>query len=278
MERGLRSQSVAPVRTSAEARTPTVHRVCSISTPRHVGVFVIALLYATISTISALDAAPPRDDTTQTPVAQGLGEKAAKPAASPNIPSKKRPLLDESKLTLKDYAASRNKTSEASGDVVPTQSTWDKVGALGAVVLVLLLCGAVILVFRRMQPTVRDREGHRVLEVLGRVPVSSKQQISMVRVGSRVIAVGISPDRMTCLSEITDANEVMRLLPASEFNATLNVESGELEIGELEPSPVLESRPADRIEPFRDELSRLRGMVAHWRHKSGRRAADGGAQ
>ncbi|MCA8959269.1 MAG: flagellar biosynthetic protein FliO [Planctomycetes bacterium] len=218
---------------------------------------------------------------TRTSVAEGAQPSAdfpednASPTRSEDVGGRRAVTsepFDEKRVKLGDYVQRSKEVAAAKGGS-PERTTWEKVGTLLSIVLVLSLCGAVVLFLRRLQPTARDREGNRVLEVLGRVPVSSKQQVSLVRVGSRVLCVGISPDGIRCLSEITDPVEVARLLPG-DFERALDVESRALGENEVE-SGLSESEIDRRTAPFRNELSRLRQVVSGWR--DGTRRASGGA-
>ena len=271
METGVRPQPDETVwmSTGVSPHRGEAHRVCCVLPLPHIGVFAFALLGVTFSAISTLSAAPKLDDTSSSVAHDALGGKAAEAAGSTASAGKR---LDESKIRLKDHVRAGASRSDQQATSLPDKSTWEKFGTLGTIVLVLGLCGVTVFLFRRMQPTVRDRDGNRVLEVLGRVPVSSKQQVALVRVGSRVLALGVSSDRLTCLSEITESSEVIRLMPTA-FDESLQAETIEHESAEA-PTDV-----NDDTVPFRDELSRLRGMVAHWRQSAGRRRAtgDGGA-
>jgi flagellar biogenesis protein FliO len=51
-----------------------------------------------------------------------------------------------------------------------------------------------------------------VLEVLGRTTIGSRQPVTLVRLGDRLLLIATNPQGMETLSEITDPDEVTRLL------------------------------------------------------------------
>ena len=53
---------------------------------------------------------------------------------------------------------------------------------------------------------------HQVIQVLGRVPLDAKQQMQLVRLGDRILLIGISQQGTETLGEITDRDEVDAML------------------------------------------------------------------
>jgi flagellar biogenesis protein FliO len=51
-----------------------------------------------------------------------------------------------------------------------------------------------------------------VVEVLGRAPLAGKQQMHLIRFGSKLVLAAVSPSGIDAVSEITDPVEVDRLL------------------------------------------------------------------
>ena len=76
-----------------------------------------------------------------------------------------------------------------------------------------------------------------VVEVLGRAPLGGKQTTQLMRVGSKLVLVAITPEGAETLTEITDPDEVARLIAAcdakrgdgsaAEFDQLLHQMSGE---------------------------------------------------
>ncbi|MEM7260798.1 MAG: flagellar biosynthetic protein FliO [Planctomycetota bacterium] len=226
--------------------------------------FAIALVSALLSSISPLPGQASLD-------AKTAPEQAAESAgSSPPVTPPAEKVNEAEKASLADFVGRRMSDSRSTPKVETAMTEgWAGAGTAISVVLVVGLVALLAFFVRRAQPSARDREGNRVLEILGRISVSPKQQVTLVRVGSRVLCVGVSPDRLSCLSEITESAEVTRLLPR-EFDELLAAEGGDPQ--ELEADPTLPEGVA-RVEPFRNELSRLRGMVSHWRSGQSRRTS-----
>ena len=58
-----------------------------------------------------------------------------------------------------------------------------------------------------------------VVEVLGRAPLNSKQQMQLVRLGNRLLLLAMSTDSAETLAEISDPDEVERLTAICRQNA-----------------------------------------------------------
>lgn len=90
-------------------------------------------------------------------------------------------------------------------DAQPLGSIWSTLGALALVVVLILLAGRLW-----------KKHGHRLngglpgeaVQVLGRAPLGRQQTILLVRLGSRILVVGSSPEGLSTLAEITDPVEV----------------------------------------------------------------------
>ena len=94
--------------------------------------------------------------------------------------------------------------------VAPTAS-----GAIGTVVgsLAIVLGLFVVLAWcsRRLTPAGAAQLPKEVLELLGRAPLNSRQQVQLVRIGNKLLLVASTPTGTETLTEITDAAEVERL-------------------------------------------------------------------
>lgn len=105
----------------------------------------------------------------------------------------------------RDAAAVSRTKSVANGS-----GMWTTVIALGAMVGVLTLAG------RWLKPYLGTPRGLSIdaLELLGRRVIEPKVSIHLVRCGSRILVLGVSPDGVRTLSEIADPDEVDRLTEA----------------------------------------------------------------
>lgn len=114
----------------------------------------------------------------------------------------------EGQAVLPPPAAMRQGAGPEGGrsDGVP----WYRSGLMSLVV-VLGLIGAVAVVVRRLVPSVRSMSSGSI-EVIGRHTLAPKQSIALIRVGRRVLLLGITAERINSLCEIDDGEEVSDLL------------------------------------------------------------------
>lgn len=86
---------------------------------------------------------------------------------------------------------------------------WYRSG-FGALAIVLAMVAGAAYLLRRWLPSSRLSETG-AMRVVGRVGLTPKHTLSLVRVGRRFVMVGVSGDRLTTLCEIADADEVAEL-------------------------------------------------------------------
>ena len=166
-----------------------------------------------------------------------------------------RPAAGASSQILSRGAASSTSTSSW------VRSTGSLAGVLGLIVL--LAWG-----YRRVAGAGRLTLGGRarrpgLIEVISRTSLSARQSLCLVRVGPRMVLIGVSGDRLSALDVIDDADLTARLAgeqrsqdqagSGAAFEQLLHVESQG-----YEPEPALaEAAPeAARLSDVRDQLSK----------------------
>jgi flagellar protein FliO/FliZ len=82
---------------------------------------------------------------------------------------------------------------------------------LGSLGIVLGLFFTFVWFSRRFAPTGSSQLPKEAVETLGRAPLSSKQQLQLLRVGNKLLLVAHSPAGVETLTEITDSAEVEQL-------------------------------------------------------------------
>lgn len=117
----------------------------------------------------------------------------------------------------------------------PSSRTLTTTGAGLAIAIGLLMSFTWLL--RSLAPKSSRPLPRDVVEVLGRAPLGGKQTTQLVRVGSKLVLVAITPEGAETLTEITDPDEVARLIAAcdakrgdgsaAEFDQLLQQMSGE---------------------------------------------------
>ncbi|MDR1519420.1 MAG: flagellar biosynthetic protein FliO [Planctomycetota bacterium] len=95
---------------------------------------------------------------------------------------------------------------------------------LPAIFYVTLVCGifvGVLCLVKKHLPGYRQLFSHPAMEILGRTHLDPRRYVSLLRVGKRIIVIGVSPDEIHTLSEITDEGEILGILevarPKSEM-------------------------------------------------------------
>lgn len=112
---------------------------------------------------------------------------------------------------------SKNKTT-ATGKI----SMWRSMFSL--LVVLALIVGAAYL-FRRFMPSANRFSKNSGLEVLARCGIGPKQSICLVKIGPRLVLMGLSPNHMAALDVINDADEVATILGGLETSAPESISS-----------------------------------------------------
>lgn len=99
----------------------------------------------------------------------------------------------------------------------PSSQQMTATGA-GLAITVGLLLSFVWLV-RSMTPKSSRQLPREVVEVLGRAPLGSKQMTQLLRVGHKLVLIAITPEGAETLTEITDPEEVARLIAACDTSS-----------------------------------------------------------
>lgn len=139
-------------------------------------------------------------------------------AASTPIIRRSRSSSADSESTAADANGVEGMIDFSSGSAA--SMAWPLLCVLG------LIFGAALFV-RRIMPRSMRASGSSAINIVARQYLSSKQSLCLVQVGQRVVLVGLSGDKMTALSEITDREEIGELTAKmarhtpSSFSATL---------------------------------------------------------
>jgi flagellar biogenesis protein FliO len=102
----------------------------------------------------------------------------------------------------------------------PLKRTGDGGGGWQQTLLALAAVAALIFVARALLKrtgagrSARDVSG--AVAVLGRVPMAPRHQLALVRLGERIVLVGMSPEGLSALGEVKDPAEVSRLMERIE--------------------------------------------------------------
>jgi flagellar biosynthetic protein FliO len=139
---------------------------------------------------------PPAAD--QAPPAEDLADTVT------DIPVRTNP-TDAAASLEQNLIGGRNGSGNTDGD-----SPW--LSFLGPLVVVLGVMAVALWAARKFVPGVRRLGGSGAVRVMARTHLAPRQSIALVKVGSRVLVVGQTADRLTTLDTITDGDEVSHLL------------------------------------------------------------------
>ncbi|MEM9187283.1 MAG: flagellar biosynthetic protein FliO [Planctomycetota bacterium] len=161
---------------------------------------------------------------------------AEHPAIEPNVPSIGQPLVGSTsgsvtprparsvegdrRLLGARLAAPMRPVSEGRSSL--SELTWDSfsneslttTGAALAIVLGLVMLMA--WVWRRAAPRSTRPLPEDVVSIVGRVPLAGKQVAQLIKIGGKLVLVSLTPEGAKPLTEITDPQEVARLLGLCE--------------------------------------------------------------
>jgi flagellar biogenesis protein FliO len=134
-------------------------------------------------------------------------DKSAEISADGNAtPASSLPLKRESRIGLSPSSKTDSRDSSKRPDGLPSMATV--LGGLVAVLGVFLLVAWLI---RRAAPQGLTRLPNEAFEVLGRAPLAGRQNVHLLRCGTKLLLVSITPAGTETLTEITDPQEVDRL-------------------------------------------------------------------
>ena len=163
-------------------------------------------------------------------------------------------------------------------------STGETPTGVNAVVKMLMWVGVVIgfiyaaaYVIRRYVPSARNMFGSGVIKIVGRTYISSKQYLLLVKVGSRLVMVGVTGGAMSALAEISDPDEAKRITDevaaqsghsiAGSFKKMLNQADEDYGSGEVERGSHV--RTETELSGLRKELDAVTQKMTLWRRQAG---------
>ena len=233
-----------------------------------------ALLLAALFAAPAFAEEAPPPAAEAVPAAPAL-EVPAAPVAAPAVPVlaplPEAPSSSVEKQPIGKPPAGQGDPGVAGAAAPSAGGAWRTAAAC---LTVGLLLGGGVLVLRRLFPTKRPGGANALLEVLARTPLGPKHTAVLLRVGGKVLVVGVGPETMTALAQVDEPAEVERLLlkeagrPAEKgFGGML---AGAISSFRSEPMGSLQGKgpEADDLE---GEIKALGRRVASWRVDEGER-------
>lgn len=112
-----------------------------------------------------------------------------------------------------------------------TKSSWSgkSMGRWGGSWLALAIVVAVILfsayIFRKFWPEQQRWRNLAAIEILGKTHLSAKQSLCLVKLGKKILLLGICSDRITSLGQIEDPEQVTEMLATIQQNQSNSISS-----------------------------------------------------
>jgi flagellar biogenesis protein FliO len=127
-----------------------------------------------------------------------------------NAPPRDQVLLQEEKKLI--GAAPTGATSAAKEKSAPGISPWIAFAKLVGYLFVLsLILWGGLYGMKKYMPGGKQLFACPGMELLGRTHLDQRRYLALVKVGARVLVVGVSPDSLSPLAEIADGEEVKRI-------------------------------------------------------------------
>ena len=153
---------------------------------------------------------------------QGLANNDTKSAVQPASWSSESPAttnVTPSKAKSRAPLELRTSAKDSVGNVDKPKSSWSAALSMFfslAVVLSFFLLVAWLV--KKSQPNAFLKLPGDVVQVMGRTPMAPRQQMYVVRFGSKLLLISHQPGQTQTLSELTDPDEVQRLAGLCEAN------------------------------------------------------------
>ncbi|MBN1766804.1 MAG: FliO/MopB family protein [Sedimentisphaerales bacterium] len=81
-----------------------------------------------------------------------------------------------------------------------------------SLIIVLVLISMTAWLFRRLTLGTRHSRGNNAIEILSRNPIGPKQTLCLVKLGGRLLLVGLSPNHMASLLAVDDPEEITMIM------------------------------------------------------------------
>jgi len=112
----------------------------------------------------------------------------------------------------------------------PPSAVGSIVTVISSLAIVLGLFGVFLWFSRRGLSRAITPLSDEVVEGLGRMPLTARQHLHLLRVGNKLLLVAVSPDGAKTLTEITEPDEVLRICALCERSKSSSVTSSFREV------------------------------------------------
>ncbi len=150
----------------------------------------------------------------------------------------------------------------------PEATSWFSVQDLLPLAIVLLLILSLAWIIKRYKPAQAILGGGGVLEIVARLPISTKQTLLLVKIGRQLVLLGQSQDNISMLGSVSDPHEVSMIVGEviSRSPGSLSQEFKET----FESEAYLYGR-GDEDDPAEEARSHVQGLLSRVRQLTGMR-------
>ena len=193
---------------------------------------------------------PNSNESSPTPNAANYDARSAVQPASWNSESPPTTNLSSGKTKSRAPLELRPSGKESAGSLDKPKSSWSAALSMFfslAVVLSFFLLVAWLV--KKSQPNSFVKLPGDVVQVMGRTPMAPRQQMYVVRFGSKLLLISHQPGQTQTLSELTDPDEVQRLAGLCEANLPGSISNSFRDVLKQVTSgkPDPESKPSIRL-------------------------------
>ncbi len=180
--------------------------------------------------------------------------------------------LGQRKKANKSQASTQNKDQSIVDSMSPVKTAI-------ALISVLILIIFLAYLARKFIPGAKRASNNQSVEILSKTMIDSKQSLCLVRCGSRLLLVGLSPNHMAPLSVVDDSDEIAYILGQLEssenqsiknsFNKLFHKESDKYDIPTSRKSGINKKRMSPenaQVDMARNELNGLLEKVKGLTH------------
>lgn len=183
------------------------------------------------------------------PTTTPVPTSAVQPASWTSGASETVPTIAKTRPPLELRSSSKGTASNLDKPKSTWGATLSMFFSLAVVISFFLL---VVWLVKKSQPHSFVKLPGDVVQVMGRTPMAPRQQMYVVRFGSKLLLISHQPGQTQTLGEITDADEVQRLAGLCEANQPGSISNSfrdvlkQVALGKPEPEPRTTSRLAKR--------------------------------
>lgn len=211
------------------------------------------------------------------PETPASAETPASPVQTPATPSVAAPVESgESKEIARRDNATTSVVANNENRKIARAKAEGKSGLLAdlfPLLAVLVLIAGIVFILKKYMPARRLLAGSDVLQIVARTHVSPKQQLMLVKLGRKMVMIGVSPDRIQTLAVVDDPDQVAALMGEIAAGSPRSMSRAFVETMDDESEAYIELPVND---PTHATRGQLHGLLHKVRTMSGKTEQEAG--